>query len=123
MIPGEQITISIMTFGFAHFFTLACTLGLVVAGDGKHVRTKPDRGAIIVDASGKYPGSFLNVSAAVSSLHNRTDAQKIFIFPGTYAEQVYIAPHAGPLTVQGYTNDARSYQDNEVSEPSKAKST
>jgi pectinesterase len=47
-------------------------------------------------------------------LHNRTEAQKIFIYPATYTEQVYIPPHAGPLTIQGFTSNARDYKNNEV---------
>lgn len=34
--------------------------------------------------------------------------------PGTYHEQVWIQQLAGNLTIQGYTCDARSYQDNEA---------
>lgn len=85
---------------------------LVVASGNKHARTSPSRGSIIVDPSGKYPYSYTNLSAAVTALHNRTTPQTIFVLPGTYAEQVYIPPHAGPLTIQGYTRDARSYHSN-----------
>jgi pectinesterase len=91
---------------------LICILG-VVSGD-KNVRTKPDQGALVVDASGAYPNSYLNISAAVGGLHNKTDAQKIFIFPGKYTEQVYVPRLAGPLTIQGYTDDATTYKKNQV---------
>jgi pectinesterase len=80
----------------------------------KWERTKPDRGALVVDASGRYNGSYTTIGAAVAGLHNDTNAQKIFVFPGTYKEQVYIPPHKGPLTIQGYTNNARDYKNNEV---------
>lgn len=80
----------------------------------KNVRIKPDQGALVVDASGAYPNSYLNISAAVTGLHNKTNAQKIFIFPGTYTEQVYIPQLGGPLTIQGYTNDATTYKENQV---------
>lgn len=43
-----------------------------------------------------------------------TGAQKIFIYPGTYNEQVYIAPRAAQLTIYGYTNDISSYTSNIV---------
>lgn len=106
---------SIMATRIARFLALASVLYVAVAdGGSKYERTKPDQGALVVDASGKYPGSLLNITAAVGNLHNKTTAQKIFIFAGTYPEQVYIPPHAGPLTVQGYTNDPRTYKDNEV---------
>jgi pectinesterase len=90
---------------------LAC---LVAASSNKHARTSPSRGSIIVDTSGIYPHSYTNLSAAVSALHNKTSPQTIFILPGTYTEQVYIPPHAGPLTIQGYTSDARTYRSNLV---------
>jgi pectinesterase len=90
----------------------ASALGVVTAD--KYSRTKPDRGALVVDASGATAGSYPNISVAVNALHNSTDAQKIFIFPGTYNEQVYVPPHAGPITIQGYTENARGYKDNEV---------
>ncbi|KAJ4401385.1 hypothetical protein N0V91_007934 [Didymella pomorum] len=82
--------------------------------DSKNERITPSRGAIVVDASGKLQNSYRNISAAVTALTNTTSAQTIYIAPGTYAEQVYIRPLAGPLTVQGYTKDARSYKDNKV---------
>jgi pectinesterase len=85
---------------------------LVIASSNRHARTSPSRGSIIVDASGKYPYSYTNLSTAVAALHNNTTSQTIFILPGTYTEQVYIPPHAGPLTIQGYTSDARSYHSN-----------
>lgn len=97
---------------FARVLALASIICVVCAD--KYERTKPDRGALVVDASGKYSGSFLNISSAVSSLHNRTDAQKIFILPGIYIEQVYIPPHAGPITIQGYTGNAQGYAQNKV---------
>jgi pectinesterase len=82
--------------------------------NSKNERTTPGRGALVVDISGKLQSSYRNISAAVSALSNTTSTQTIYIAPGTYAEQVYIPPLAGPLTVQGYTKDARSYKDNEV---------
>ncbi|KAH9876219.1 hypothetical protein J1614_004098 [Plenodomus biglobosus] len=103
-----------MTFSIAKLFAVACAVCSVAVSAEKQERTKPDRGALVVDASGKYAGSFLNVSAAVASLHNETTAQKIFIFRGTYEEQVYFPRRNGPLTVQGETIDARGYQNNLV---------
>ncbi|PSN60106.1 carbohydrate esterase family 8 protein-like protein [Corynespora cassiicola Philippines] len=80
----------------------------------KHARTIPSTGSLVVDASEKYPGSFANISSAVLNLHNNTNPQTIFIFPGKYVEQVHIKSLLGPLTIQGYTQDARSYEENEV---------
>ncbi|CAO2658628.1 Nn.00g063510.m01.CDS01 [Neocucurbitaria sp. VM-36] len=87
---------------------------VAIASGSKYERTYPSRGSLIVDASGKHPDSFANISTAINSLKNSTDAQTIFIFPGTYTEQVYIPPHAGPLTIQGYTTNAHSYEKNKV---------
>ncbi|KAF2849033.1 carbohydrate esterase family 8 protein [Plenodomus tracheiphilus IPT5] len=106
-----------MILSVPNLLTLFCALySTTVTADGgsKYSRTKPDRGALVVDGSGKYPGSYLNISAAVLKLHNETSAQKIFIFGGVYEEQVYFPPRRGPLTVQGETGDARGYKDNLV---------
>lgn len=40
------------------------------------------------------------VSAAVAALGSGTTNRTIFIYPGTYTEQVYIA-YGGPLTIYG----------------------
>ncbi|PNS14347.1 hypothetical protein CAC42_6860 [Sphaceloma murrayae] len=85
-----------------------------IATTGPFKRTSPEPGALVVDATGNFPGSFGNISSAVAGLNNDTALQTIFILPGIYVEQVYIPPHAGPLVVQGYTKNARSYQDNQV---------
>jgi pectinesterase len=89
-------------------------LACLVFADSKNERITPGRGALVVDASGKFQNSYRNISAAVIALSNTDSAQTIYIAPGTYTEQVYIPPLAGPLTVQGYTKDARSYKDNKV---------
>lgn len=96
-----------------HMSFIAVLTSLALA-DGKNERITPPRGAILVDASGKLQNSYQNISAAVNALINTTSEQTIYISPGTYAEQVYIRPLAGPLSVQGYTKDARSYKDNKV---------
>jgi len=41
-----------------------------------------------------------------------TTPQILFIYPGTYKEQVYIPALNSNLTVQGYTTDATSYYNN-----------
>lgn len=94
--------------------SLFAWLATLVLADSKDVRTTPGKGALVVDASGKLQNSYRNISAAVTALSNTTTAQTIYIAPGLYAEQVYIPSLAGPLTVQGYTKDARSYKDNKV---------
>lgn len=94
--------------------SLVACLAYSAFADSKNERITPNRGALVVDASGKLQNSYRNISTAVTALSNTTSAQTIYIAPGTYTEQVYIPSLAGPLTVQGYTKDARSYKDNKV---------
>jgi pectin methylesterase-like acyl-CoA thioesterase len=69
---------------------------------------------LIVDGSKPYSyGSYPSVQAAVLALSfTNSTPQNIFIYPGTYKEQVYIPVLKSPLTIQGWTTDARSYQGN-----------
>ena len=94
--------------------SFTAVLASFALADSKNERITPASDAIVVDASGRLQNSFRNISAAVRTLSNTTAAQTIYIAPGTYSEQVYIGPLVGPLTVQGYTKDARSYKDNQV---------
>ncbi|KAF4315018.1 hypothetical protein BBO99_00009677 [Phytophthora kernoviae] len=85
------------------------------ACSGPNARTEPPAGAIVVDATGVYEGSFETVSEGVENLNRKTTKeQTIFVMPGVYHEQVHILPMVGPLVLQGYTCDAMSYEDNEV---------
>ncbi|KAG6827003.1 hypothetical protein H0H92_013618 [Tricholoma furcatifolium] len=60
-------------------------------------RTTPPSGAVVVRAGTNSTEEFATVSAAVASLPNDNSTQTIFIYPGIYAEQVYIT-REGPLT-------------------------
>ncbi|KAH8667985.1 pectin lyase fold/virulence factor [Tricladium varicosporioides] len=85
--------------------------------DTSYIRTTPPDGAIVVDNSGRasIPISHLTFQSAVDALDRKTTkAQNIFIYPGIYREQVFIPPILGNLTIQGYTADARSYDNNTV---------
>ena len=66
---------------------------------GSAARTSPPAGAKVVRAGTSNPGEFATLSAAVNSLPNDGSSQTTFIYPGTYAEQVYIS-RSGPLTVR-----------------------
>ena len=47
-----------------------------------------------------YPGSFSTVQEGVIALnHSTTQEQNLFMFPGTYVEQVYIPYLMSNLTV------------------------
>ncbi|KAG6889856.1 hypothetical protein C0992_003835 [Termitomyces sp. T32_za158] len=76
-------------------------------------RTSPPAGAKIVRAGSSSSGEYSSVSAAVASLPNDSSSQSIFIYPGTYNEQVYITRN-GPLTIYGYTTNTMSYSANQV---------
>lgn len=87
-------------------FQIPCT--------GSKARTSPSRGAIVVDQSEPgYPESYKSVQEGVDALDATADvSQELFIFPGTYEEQVYIPPLESNLTIQGYTCDSTSYEGN-----------
>ncbi|XP_006462923.1 hypothetical protein AGABI2DRAFT_179502 [Agaricus bisporus var. bisporus H97] len=76
-------------------------------------RTSPPAGALVVRARTSNSGEFSTVSAAVASLPNDSSSRTIFIYPGTYNEQVFIT-RSGPLTIYGYTTDTSTYRNNQV---------
>ncbi|TFK34809.1 pectin lyase fold/virulence factor [Crucibulum laeve] len=76
-------------------------------------RTSPPSGAVIVRAGTSTSGEFKTVASAVASLPNDSSSRVIFIYPGTYNEQVYIT-RTGPLTIFGYTTDTSTYSQNQV---------
>lgn len=61
-------------------------------------RTSPPAGAKVVRAGTTSSGEYSTVSAAIASLPNDGTSRSIFIYPGTYNEQVYITRN-GALTV------------------------
>lgn len=57
----------------------------------------------------------MKFQAAVNSLSTTSSAaQCIFIYPGTYAEQVHLPARAALLTIYGSTTDTTSYLSNTV---------
>jgi len=77
-------------------------------------RTSPPDKAIVVGGnSTTISGRHSTVQSGVNALSLTTKTpQFLFIYPGTYVEQVYIPVLKSNLTVQGYTTDARSYKNN-----------
>ncbi|KAF3037675.1 hypothetical protein E8E12_007398 [Didymella heteroderae] len=74
-------------------------------------RTSPPSGCLSVGGSGTYK----TVSAAVAKLStSSTTAQCIFIYKGTYKEQVYIPALKSALTVYGETTDTSGFASNTV---------
>ncbi|KAG4034246.1 hypothetical protein MFRU_003g02190 [Monilinia fructicola] len=80
-----------------------------------NARTSAPAGAVVVDQSGATAGSHKTFQAGIDALSTTTtDAQYLFVAPGNYFEQVYLPSLAGNLTIQGYTTDASTYENNEA---------
>jgi len=75
-------------------------------------RTTPPAGAVIVTPT-PASGQFSSLQSAVNSLPDTSSPQTIFIYPGTYEEQVIISRSA-PLTIMGYTTNTATYTENTV---------
>ena len=85
---------------------------LVTQSIALNPRTSPPAGCISVAKSGQ---KFTTIQSAVDSLSTTsTSAQCIFIYPGTYQEQVYVAPRSAKLTIYGSTSDPSGYASNSV---------
>ncbi|KAF2877537.1 pectin methylesterase [Massariosphaeria phaeospora] len=77
-------------------------------------RTSPPAGCVVVSKSATS-GQHKTVQAAVNALSKTSSAaQCIFIYQGTYTEQVYIQALKSPLTIYGYTTQTSSYSGNTV---------
>ncbi|KAJ5637334.1 Pectinesterasecatalytic [Penicillium lividum] len=78
--------------------------------------TTPPTGAVLVSVSGVIDGSYSNLTDALASLPDDTTVQVIFMYAGTYDEQVPSIDRDGPVMIIGYTtgNPGQSYADNEV---------
>ncbi|KAK5127762.1 hypothetical protein LTR85_004878 [Meristemomyces frigidus] len=78
--------------------------------------TVPPTGAVLVSPNGEVNGSYSNLTAALASLPNDSTNQTIFIYSGTYTEQVPDINRAGALRIIGYTTAAPglSYLNNTV---------
>ncbi|KAJ6016630.1 Pectinesterase catalytic [Penicillium sp. IBT 35674x] len=78
--------------------------------------TKPPTGAVLVSVLGTIDNSFSSLTDALKSLPSDDSVQVIFIYAGTYHEQVPSIDREGPVKVIGYTqgNPGQSYSDNEV---------
>jgi len=94
---------------FSVFFIFLPFLQVALAAS----RTSPPSGATIVRAGTTTAGEFKTLASAVAALPNDGSSRSIFIYPGTYNEQVDIT-RAGPLTIYGYTTDTMSYSANQV---------
>lgn len=68
-------------------------------------RTSPPSGAVVVNPSASS-GQYSTLTAAVASLPNDGSSQVIFMYPGTYEEQVLI-DRSGPLQVSAQPTSSR----------------
>ncbi|KAF2629275.1 carbohydrate esterase family 8 protein [Macroventuria anomochaeta] len=76
----------------------------------------PPVGAIVVSVDGSHNATFTNVTAALTSLPKDATNQTIFLYPGSYNEQVPSINRPGAVRIIGYTtgNPGQSYKDNTV---------
>lgn len=76
--------------------------------------TSPPSGCLVVSKS-PTSGEYGTVQSAVNALSTtKTTSQCIFIYGGTYTEQVLVNSLAGPLTIYGSSENTDSYVDNVV---------
>ncbi|KAI9364364.1 pectin lyase fold/virulence factor [Zopfochytrium polystomum] len=92
--------------------SLIVVLGALVASASAASRTSPPSGSITVCSSGC---NYNTIQKAVNSIStSSTSAHSIFIYSGTYTEQVTIPSLSGKLSIYGYTTDTSSYANNVV---------
>ncbi|KAH2549630.1 hypothetical protein KXW97_008733 [Aspergillus fumigatus] len=78
--------------------------------------TTPPAGAVIVSQGGSVNWSYSNLTDALAALPNDASTQIIFIYPGTYTEQVPSINRKGPVQIIGYQsgNPGKTYRTNQV---------
>lgn len=78
--------------------------------------TLPPLGAVIVSKDGSNNAAYTNITAALASLPQDKTNQTIFIYPGTYNEQIPSVNRPGAVRIIGYTagNPGQAYKDNQV---------
>ena len=78
--------------------------------------TVPPADAIVVALDGGHNASYTKITAALASLPKDNTNQTIFVYPGSYNEQIPPVNRPGAVRIIGYTsgNPGRSYKDNQV---------
>ncbi|KAH5375559.1 pectinesterase [Parastagonospora nodorum] len=73
-------------------------------------------GAVIVSVDGAHNAAFSSLTAALASLPKDSTNQTIFMYPGSYNEQVPSVNRPGAVRIIGYTtgNPGQSYKTNQV---------
>ncbi|EKM52889.1 carbohydrate esterase family 8 protein [Phanerochaete carnosa HHB-10118-sp] len=90
----------------------AFIFGSVLPAAYAAARTSPPVGSVVVSQNATA-GQFSTLSSAVASLPNDDSTQTIFIFPGTYKEQVLV-DREGPVTIFGWTENTMDFNSNTV---------
>lgn len=93
-----------------------------ISSSTSSVNAHPDSGsapplnAVIVSVDGSHNASFTNLTAALASLPKDNTNQTVFLYPGSYNEQVPTINRPGAVRIIGYTagNSGQSYKDNTV---------
>ncbi|KAL7274783.1 hypothetical protein RUND412_002305 [Rhizina undulata] len=99
---------------FNRFFAAAAASQLFIALAMATAMTSPPSGAVVVTTTATT-GEYTSVQDAVDSLSTTSTAdQVIFIYSGTYKEQVYIPSRKANLTIYGETTDMSSFSSNTV---------
>ncbi|EWY84732.1 hypothetical protein FOYG_12140 [Fusarium oxysporum NRRL 32931] len=78
--------------------------------------TTPPKNAVTVSVGGEKSGSYSTLTDALKSLPKDSTPQTIFIYAGTYEEQVPAINRPGPVTIIGYTESdpGKAYTSNQV---------
>ncbi|KAM0196201.1 hypothetical protein ACHAPI_005928 [Fusarium lateritium] len=78
--------------------------------------TTPPKNAVLVSVGAEKSGSYSSLTSALKSLPKDSTPQVIFIYPGSYEEQVPSINRPGPVTIIGYTESepGKTYTGNQV---------
>ncbi|KAK3637774.1 hypothetical protein LTR56_011980 [Elasticomyces elasticus] len=78
--------------------------------------TEPPQYAVLVSPNGAVNGSYSNVTAALASLPSDNTNQTVFIYAGSYNEQLPSINRPGAVRFIGYTQGSpgKNYTDNQV---------
>lgn len=80
------------------------TLGQGLAIQKRTARTSSPSGCLEVQGTSATSGQYSTLSSAVAALGSGSDDACIFIYAGTYEEQVSIE-YGGTLAIYGYTSE------------------
>jgi pectin methylesterase-like acyl-CoA thioesterase len=78
--------------------------------------TVPPSGAVVVSVDGSHNAAYINLTSALASLPKDSTNQTVFLYPGSYNEQIPSVNRPGAVRIIGYTNGnpGQSYKDNMV---------